>query len=42
MTLQTFYDELAADPADRALPTTRSGVEDPAAPFRAYAEKHDG
>ena len=41
MTLLTFYDELGADPADRSLPVTRSGVEDPARPFAAYAEKHD-
>ncbi|QWC84630.1 nucleoside deaminase [Nocardioidaceae bacterium] len=42
MSLLTFYDELGADPADRSLPTTRSGAEDPARPFAAYAERHAG
>ncbi|GGF50306.1 putative cytidine/deoxycytidylate deaminase [Marmoricola endophyticus] len=36
MTLASFYDEIG--PAgDRSLPLTQGEVEDPAAPFRAYA-----
>jgi tRNA(Arg) A34 adenosine deaminase TadA len=40
MTLATFYDEFAKDPSARALPTRQGDVADPAAPFKAWTEKH--
>ena len=41
MTLATFYDEFPRRPQDRNLPMTQGRATDPAAPFRAYAERHD-
>ncbi|GAA2013069.1 nucleoside deaminase [Nocardioides kribbensis] len=40
MTLATFYDEYAREPADRSLPSAQVAVEDPTAPFRAWSERH--
>lgn len=34
MTLSSFYDEFAKDPADRALPLMQGSHHDPASPFR--------
>jgi guanine deaminase len=40
MSLATFYDEYAKDPADRALPTSQGPTDDPTAPFRAWTQAH--
>ena len=40
MTLMSFYDEVGGTVDERSLPLIRSGADDPASPFRAYAEKH--
>jgi guanine deaminase len=40
MTLATFYDEYAAAPEDRALPSTQGGHPHPSEPFEAYAARH--
>lgn len=40
MTLATFYDEFAKAPGERALPSRQGEVEDPAAPFTMWKERH--
>ena len=40
MSLGTFYDEVAKDPADRALPMSQGPTDDPTAPFRAWKRAH--
>lgn len=42
MSLATFYDEYAKDPAERALPTAQGATDDPTAPFRAWTSAHPG
>ena len=40
MSLGTFYAEYAKPPAERSLPVRQGAVDDPQAPFRAWARAH--
>ncbi|WP_139978520.1 nucleoside deaminase [Nocardioides litoris] len=42
MTLATFYDEYAKDPADRSLPAVQGPHDHPTAPFEDFAARGDG